>query len=236
MKTLVPIFLFMPLLGCVNQSVRTHEQVVNMGDKAVSMVKLDDNRFKIGNILVDKRERYFEVTGKFIRTEPPIEFLAVAQGGDRGYESLLELNVNVYEFNLACILIGLDAHKGTPPSMHFDPKPVEGDAVEISLSWETNGKAYQYDASDFFQFDDKKLTPGEWVYTGSRFLPEGKYLPEVSGGTLIGFVHDPGSIIEHRYGFGDGSYSRLTLNPALIPPENTPLKVHFNYAGNTLDQ
>ena len=232
MKKWLMLLLLAQLTGCAEQPVQPVEEVVTLGGQKISIVKLGDNRFKIGNILVDKTDRSFQVPGKFLRTEPPIEFLAVAKSGRRGYESLLEFDVNVYEFNLACILIGLDTHKGLPPKGHFDPTPIVGDAVEIGLHWEVNGKQYDHLASDFFLVNNQTLKRADWVYTGSTFVPNGGYLAEIAGGTLVGFVHDPASIIEHGLGFGPQSYGGLKLNNALMPVADTPLKATFKYVGN----
>jgi len=233
MKKWLMMLLLAQLTGCAEQPTQPVEEVVTQSGQKISIVKLDDNRFKIGNIVLDKTARSFEVPGKFLRTEPPIEFLAVAKKGQRGYESLLEFDINVYEFNLACILIGLDTHKGLPPKAHFDPTPIVGDAVEISLQWQVNGKQYEHLASDFFLVNNQKLKSGDWVYTGSTFLPNGGYLADIAGGTLVGFVHDPASIIEHGLGFGPQSYGGLKLNQALIPTVDTPLKAIFKYVGDT---
>jgi hypothetical protein len=40
-------------------------------------------------------------------------------------------------------------------------------------------------------------------------------------GTLIGFVHDPDSVIDHRNGAGIGAYGLLTGNEKMMPPEGT---------------
>ncbi|MCK9607059.1 MAG: YdjY domain-containing protein [Methylomonas sp.] len=220
------------LLGCSEQPIRPTEEVIELNGNKVTIVKLDQGHFKIGNILVDTRSRRFEVQGKFLRVGPPIEFLAVAKNGRRGYESLLEFDVNVYEFNLACILIGLDAHKGAPPRAHFDPSVIEGDAVQITLAWEKNGTHEEHEASEFFLIGDKSLVKGDWVYTGSTFVSSG-YLADIDGGTLVGFVHDPASIIEHGHGFGSSSYGGLKLNQALMPAVDMPVTAIFEYVGNT---
>lgn len=220
------------LIGCAQEPVKEVEDTINLHGHKVTLARLGGNRFRVGNIVIDKNAKSFEVPGKFLRTEPPIEFLAVAKNGKRGYESLLEFDVNVYEFNLACILIGLDTHKGLPPKQHFDPTPVMGDAVEIRLSWEVGGTTTEHSASDFFLVDNQKLADGNWVYTGSRFTPQG-YLADMAGGTLVGFVHDPASIIEHGQGFGPQSYGGLKLDKALMPAVDTPVKATFKYVGNT---
>lgn len=233
LKKIGATLLLTGLLGCAEKPVQQTEESVVLNGHAIAIVKQGDELYKIGNISVDKQARTFEVTGKFLRNEPPIEFLAVAKDGKRGYESLLEFDVNVYEFNLACILIGLDTHKGLPPMYHFDPKPVRGDAVEISLSWLSNGKEEQVKASEFFSIDDQKLPEADWVYTGSSFTANGKYRPEQGGGTLVGFVHDPDSIIENGQGFGAKAYRELKLNQHSLPAVGTPFKASFSYVGNT---
>ena len=232
-KWLMMMLLLVPLTGYAEQPAQPAEEIITQSGQKIAIANLGDNRFKIGQIVLDKTARSFEVPGKFLRTEPPIEFLAVAKKGHRGYESLLEFDANVYEFNLACILIGLDTHKGLPPKAHFDPTPVVGDAVEIGLQWEVKGQKYEHLASDFFLVNNQKLKSGNWVYTGSTFLPKGGYLAEAAGGTLVGFVHDPASIIEHGQGFGPQSYSQLELNKLLMPAVDTPLKATFTYLGNT---
>lgn len=230
MKLSIIAALAISVSACTTQPT---QQNFTMGGHEVVFVKLDSNRYQIGNILLDKGQRSFELTGKFIRQELPIEFLAVAKDGQRGYESLLEFDVNVYEFNLACILIGLDENKGKPPQAHFDPTPIEGDAVEIWLTWEKDGKSLTFEASEFFVLNGEKLKKGDWVYTGSMFDPQGTYLADAAGGTLVGFVHDPASIIEHGRGFGPQSFGGLVIAQDLLPAIDTPVKVLFKYVGNT---
>jgi len=200
--------------------------------KSPPIERIDENNYKIGKILINKIAREFTIPAVFLRNSPPLEFLAVAKGGGRGYESLLEVDASVYEFNLACILIGLDKHKGAAPEYHFDPAPIKGDAVEIIVSWQDKGKTVHYDASELFSFNNKKLSNDNWVYTGSSFLPNGGgYRAELDGGTLVGFIHDPASIIEHKTGFSGESYSLLTINESLIPELNTAVTVKFKYTG-----
>ncbi len=233
-----------PLLVCLLLSVlNAHaegplsetKQAGLQPETAIAIERVGKNRLKIGNIVVDKETRSFEVNGRFLRDEPPFEFIAVAKGGDRGYESLLELEADVYQFNLACILIGLDNNRGIAPKFHFDPTPVDGDSVEIWLYWNLDGKGYQVEAANLVQYQNRSLNQGEWVYTGSSFAPKeygGGYLPAENGGTLIGFVHDPASIIEHRTGFGAGSFSEIVVSNNHPFTVDTPVVLRVKYLGN----
>jgi len=181
---------------------------------------LGDERYRIRNIVVEKRLKRFTVPGTILREEPPLEFLAVTKGGLKAYESLVELETDAYEFNTACILIGLDPDHGRAPRAHFDPQPSEGDPVDIWISWNENGKASRVEAADLVRRGEMTLPRGDWVYTGSILTPEGKYLAQLDG-TLIGFVHDPSSIIEHRAGFGMGDWGSVGPNPSLLPAVGT---------------
>ena len=44
-----------------------------------------------------------------------------------------------------------------------------------------------------------------------------------AGGTLISFIHDPYSIIDHRNGAGIGNYGLVTGNEDVLPPIGTPV-------------
>ena len=134
---------------------------------------------------------------------------------------MLELETNAVAFNLACILIGLDTKNAKPSVAHFDPNPVEGSAVAVSVRWTADGKQKSVDAAEFIALGEKTLTAGEWIYTGSVFTPAGEYLADMSG-TLIGFVHDPASVIEHRTGIL-GNFGAITVNKTLVPADDIAL-------------
>jgi hypothetical protein len=185
------------------------------------VTELGEGRYRIGRIEVDKTGGTFRVPGKVLRDSPPLEFLAVTRNGAKGYEALLELDASAHEFNLACILIGLDPLHSTPSKKHFDPAPALGDPVEIAVAWNDGDK--EIAAEKLVRMGDKTLAQGEWVYTASRFTPDGRYLPAIDG-TAIGFVHDPASIIEHRSGFLH-AFDTVAPNRDLVPPVGTSVSV-----------
>lgn len=181
---------------------------------------LGNNRYRIGHIEIDKVQQRFTVAGVVLRLKPPLEFLAVAKGGFKAYESLLELQANAYEFNLACILIGLDPDKGQAPRFHFDPEPAQGDGLELWVSWQQDGKAVRVEAADLIRLEQHTMPRGQWVYTGSSFTPDRQYRAHLEG-SLIGFVHDPASVIEHRSGFGLRHFGDIVANAEVMPPIGT---------------
>lgn len=189
---------------------------------------LGHQQYRIGLIHVDKAHHRFTVVGVVHRLKPPLEFLAEARGGQKGYESLLELGASAHEFNLACILIGLDADKAKPSRYHFDPRPVQGDKVALRLSWAANGKTVVKDVAELLQVNGKAVSHDDWIYTGSVFTRQGEYLAHLDG-TLVGFAHDPASIIEHRAGLGLNDYGAVGADPRVAPPKGTRVIMTVEY-------
>jgi hypothetical protein len=191
---------------------------------------LGGERFKIGKITVDKAAGKFTVSGRVLRLEPPLEYLAVTRGGTKGYESLLELDSNAAEFNLACILIGLNNEKVTLPRYQFDQEEVIGPRVQITAIVQRDGKPVEVDAAKLL-LDGENSTSAEWVYTGSVHSEgEGEtYMAEMLG-TLIGLAHDPASIIEHRTGLGINAYGSIGGNTKLLSTVNAPVTLTIENA------
>ncbi|MCG6965448.1 MAG: YdjY domain-containing protein [Chromatiaceae bacterium] len=189
-----------------------------------AITDLGNGRYQIGEILVDKAARRFTLTGVVIKDQQPLEYLAVKKAGYKAYESMLELNTTATEFNLACILIGLNAEHAVLPEYHFDPKPVQGDPVAISIEWERDGETRTVSPEQLFLDSGKPVESNTWIYTGSFITRENVYLAEEFG-PLIGFVHDKDSIIEHRDGIGLGRLGLVEVDKTIAPLLGTPIRV-----------
>ena len=199
---------------------------------------LGGGHYQIGAIAVDRSARQFTVPGRVLHLDGgPLEYIVVSQGGMKGYESLLEVDARGTEFNLACILLGLEA----PPlgsGAQFERKPPKGPAVQLSVRWQVDGKPVTKSVQQVLNLTVRpRGTPGgalpspaptppeEWVYTGSYTRSnDGRYIADATG-TLVGFVHDPASIIEHRTGLGIGAYGSVQGNPEVLPPVGSAVEL-----------
>jgi hypothetical protein len=181
--------------------------------------KLSEDRFRIGAITVDRSKRLITAPGRMLPYEDgkPIEYVATMRQGFKAYESVITLDADAFEFNLACILIGLDPDRGVASDYHFDPKPVEGDRVSIRVRWRDNGRWIEADAVELLRVGgEKPASPSEWAYTGSMFIDGDRYMAQMDG-VLIGLIHDPASIIEHRQGIGLGNWGSVSIDPGTAP-------------------
>jgi hypothetical protein len=188
------------------------------------VLDLGGGRYRVGSIEVDKNAHSFTVPGRLGLVEGPLEYIACVRQGLKAYETLFELDCNAFEFNVACILIGLDPKNSTVPKRHFDPEPVKGDTVSVNIEWNDAGKVKRYAAEKLVKGGEAALAKGGWVYTGSTILEDGRYLAQVEG-PVIGFVHDPAPIIEHSIGAQGSGYGVLVPNAEILPAKGTPMRL-----------
>ena len=191
------------------------------------MKPLGHDRYQIGHIVVDKRAGRFTVPGRVHVLGKPLEYLATTPRGMKEYETLLELDASGSEFNLACILLGLERDPSQGPFYQFSEKPVVGPRLDISVTWLEGSKRRQVSAAEALLNPESGVKPAsvEWVYTGSiSAQPNGQFAADVTG-TLIGFVHDANSIIESSSGLGIGAYGSVNGNAALLPPVGAPIEL-----------
>ena len=186
---------------------------------APAMKPLGDERYQIGSIIVDRKARRMTIPARVHVVDKPLEYLFTARGGMKEYESLLETDVSGTELNLACILLGLERDKTQEPYLQFSQKRVSGPRVDIVVARKDGDRTISVAAGDvLFDTGQKAPEPVEWVYTGSqKHWQDERFAADVTG-TLIGFVHDPNTIIESAVGLGIGAYGSVNGNTALLPP------------------
>lgn len=187
---------------------------------------LGQDRFQIGRIVVDKRASTFTVPGRVHVQGMPLEYLATSPGGMKAYETLLEIDATGSEFNLACILLGLERDSKQMPFGQFGQAPLVGQRVSIAIAWSEGGKRRQVSAAEALLNPDAGVKPEsvEWVYTGSMASQAGGRFAADATGTLIGFVHDANSIIESAVGIGIGAYGSVRGN-AMLPPVGSAIEL-----------
>lgn len=189
--------------------------------------RIGPDLLKIGALRIDTRKKEIEVPG-IITDANVLEFIAVKKGGNKAYESALELDTTAVNFNIGLILIGLDSSRAVPPRYHLDPVPPKGDPVDVFVEWDDNGKRRVIRAEQLVVTDSgRTLSEGPWVYTGSGFTNDSNrfFLAELDG-PIIGFVHSPSPLIDSPRTM-PGNYGANRLNPGLNlkPGMNVVLRV-----------
>jgi len=178
--------------------------------------RVGPNLFRLGEITVDTAKRELSVRGH-VNDVTTLEWIANTREGMKAYESALTVDTEAISFNAALLLIGLDpAHAKGVPKRHFDPATPAGDPVEMQFEFSRNGQPVRVNV-ERLMWDREKLSEVQstgWVYTGSTFNSEGRYMAELDG-VLIGFVHSPAPMIEQIGGAALGRFGWIVLNPNL---------------------
>lgn len=196
------------------------------------MQPLGGERYQIGAIVVDRKARSFRLPARVHVLDKPLEYLLTTKGGMKEYETLLETDVTGTEFNLACILLGLERDPALQPYMQFSQARVSGPRVEITITRKDAGRAATMSAGDvLFDSGAKSPEPVEWIYVGSqKYWQDDRFAADVTG-TLIGFVHDPNTIIESALGLGIGAYGSVNGSAERLPPVGSEVELVVSVPG-----
>jgi hypothetical protein len=214
-----PVQLVAPVLaqqapGAVQRPPTPRSQFEGPAPAPSRVERIGPEAVRIGSITIDTAKKEFAVAG-FVNDVTVLEFLANTRDGYKAYESALELDTNAVDFNVACLLIGLDSTGAALSRFQFDPQPPQGKPVELFVEWEDGGAKRRIRAEQLIYNRTTKetLTEGPWVYTGSAFVERNIYLAQMDG-TLVGFMHTPSPIIENPRPM-NGKYGESIINPQL---------------------
>lgn len=188
---------------------------------------LGQDRFQLGRIVVDKRARSFTAPGRVHLNDKPLEYLATAPGGLKAYETLFELDTTGSEFNLACILIGLERDAQHVEARHKSAaQPLLGPRVAIFITWQEGGKRRKVSAAEAILNSPAVAKPEavEWVYTGSPLNYGNDVFGADFSGTLVGFKRDEYNVIESSVPIGFGAYGSVRGH-AMLPAVDTAIEL-----------
>lgn len=172
--------------------------------------RLGRDLFRLGKIRVNTATREVSVPAT-VNPVSTLEFLANTPRGLKAYESALTLESDGITFNTALVLIGLERAN----ARLLPDKSIDGDRVELWI--EIPGTPPRRMRAERLVFDratDAEIPEGTWVYTGSMFLENGRYMADADG-ILIGFIHSRSAVIDHPDTIGVGRYGSIVLNTSL---------------------
>jgi hypothetical protein len=187
---------------------------------------LGQDRYQVGRIVIDKRARSFTVPGRVHLLGQPLEYLATSPGGVKAYEALLELDSTGSEFNLACILIGLERDPKYADARKAGSGPLIGPRVALFVAWFEAGKRRQVSAAQALLNAEVDARPEsvEWVYIGSPASDSQERFAADLTGTLVAFKPDDNSVIESAVGIGIGAYGSVRGH-AMLPPVGSAIEL-----------
>src|SRR4030095_9884597 len=99
----------------------------------------------------------------------PLEYFATSPGGWKAYESLLELDATGSEFNLACILVGLERSPKQMEFQRYSQKALTRQRAALSIAWSEGATRRRLSAADALTNPQTGVRAAsiDWVYVGS---------------------------------------------------------------------
>lgn len=204
-------------------------------DQAVEPVKptvekLDETRFRVGEITFDQKSREIRFPCKVNMTEGLLEYLVVHQNG-KVHESLFITEISPTHLNLALTLLRYKPSRelyalpngtgGLSGDFPVVPEDIKAAArIRIDVEWTQDGQIKRLPVNDWIQHAVKTtaMPQGPWVYGGSEFY-DGQFVPETSGDIAAIFVAQSSLI---NYPGEDNRDDTMWLCfTKRIPPEGT---------------
>jgi hypothetical protein len=185
------------------------------------ILPLGEDRYRIGNLLIDRRARELRLQGRFAVLDSPLEYLACAPGG-KLYESLMEWDVDPYHLHLGLLLIALEPRNNL--ENQGDAVIAAGDPVTILVSWEHEGEKFRHRAEELIwnQHKNAPMVRTDWVFTGSLFL-DGVFMAAVEK-SLAAVYNDPAAVLNVPLPEGADDTSFLPRKE-LAPGSDTEIEV-----------
>ncbi len=215
MKTLLLSFCLLLLLPFF--SLAQQEDAKNSNP----IEKLDSTKYKIGNVILDSKERTITVNGKINMQQGTVELIACAPGG-KMHESILTIDVVPYHLQVSLLLLGLKYVGGV--EYQGDAKQPQGDSVYITITWQLHGKDTTVAIEDLVWNieQNRQMERTSWVFVGSKTV-EGTFMADQEK-SLITTYHDPFTIFDNplKGGSNDELYK---VNEHLVPSKGTPVQI-----------
>ena len=184
-------------------------------------------QYRIGDIQLNKLEKSvtFPATVNMNKNTGLLEYLLVRTSG-KTYESVLRTDIEPYNLQLACLLVGLEG-TNAPLGFQGDPATPRGDSVEIVVQIKgADGKPQTVSPEAWMMQVEgetkRDVPPLRWVYTGSM-VHNGRFAAQM-GGSIVALYHDPVAMIDNASPGGESDKIWFAREDA-APPVGTPVMV-----------
>ncbi|MFH2091666.1 MAG: YdjY domain-containing protein [Pseudomonadota bacterium] len=182
--------------------------------------QLDDDSFKIGEVFLNKKDRFIRINGKINMSDGLIEYLGCTPEG-KVHESVLVLDAQPYHIQVALLLLGL-VPGDQPIEFQGAPQTPCGSPVQLLISWQSNGKTIEVLPEQLVMNIESKhpMAKTNWIFTGS--ITENQTFMAQKEGSIIAVYHDPVALIDHIGQDGTNDVM-MHANKQLLPPVGTPV-------------
>lgn len=194
--------------------------------------------YQLGRLVIDQNSRSATFPGALNMDKGPLEYLLVTPAGNAHESLLVTSDLQPSDLHLGMLLLdakGAGMH--TPDAKEAAPSQISkeylqhapkltGDPIDIFVTWQTSAGEERKTRVEEWIFNTSTRKPAErgtWVYNGSMFTQDGRFMAQIDG-NFAALVTNPGALINNpRKGSDDDQI--WEVNSKVVPPVKTPLKI-----------
>ncbi|MCF7674788.1 MAG: YdjY domain-containing protein [Akkermansiaceae bacterium] len=165
---------------------------------APCVVKIDDSRFRIGEVELNRKTRTIRFPVAVNMSEGALEFAVVHENG-KVHESLFLTKINPSHLNIAFKLLRYQASEELFPLMdeghptgffpQVDAKTRAAARVTVRVLWQDGSEEKSATLNEWISNarTAEPMPPGPWVYSGSLIV-QGQFIAEATGDLIAIFT------------------------------------------------
>jgi hypothetical protein len=232
----VSSFLFLPLSLAVAQGPGAPTSVVR---------EVSPGIYELGPLRIEKEKNTITFPGRVNMDKGVLEYLLVGPMGST-HESLLVTEVPVSDVHMAMLLLGAKGAGIYAPSPDQQPTgqitdeylknapELKGDRIFINVKWK-QGEAEKETPVEDWIVRAKAAKPAErgpWLYNGSMFGADGKFLAAGEQAFVALLPYPPALMNNPRRQEADDSL--WGVNEKVVPPVDTPVEISIRLEPNAV--
>jgi hypothetical protein len=210
------------LSGCLTGGVfvqaetKGNKKSIKNDKKDAPIKKVAQHTYKIGNVIIDFKNKEVRVPGVVNMNLGMIEYLAVSKRG-KDHESILVLDAEPVNIHAGLLLLNINP--GKQPNKNGE---LSGDLVKLFVSWKENNKEKRLRAEALI-FNQQKKVPmrnTKWIFNGS--VIEGKRFMAQEEKSIVATFYDPFALINNPLPTSQDD-TVYEVNVMCVPKEETPI-------------
>lgn len=188
---------------------------------------------KLPSVEIDLKNKQIRVQCETLNAHMPLEFFCVVRGGQE-HESVLRTDARPSTIHFGLLALGVKsgepAHIDEVKKMWYPPT---GDPLKISCRYMLNGKIVDVPACRMMRsVKTKQEMPAmDWVFDGSRLLPDGRYAADLTGYVVSIVNFDLTMIDVPELASNANETLEWEYDPDWVPVKGTPVTMIIEPAG-----